>query len=486
MLFVTIVGLYTSRIVLDTLGFENYGIYTLVGGIIVFFSFINNALLTSTQRSISYELGKENPNIKPIFSECFRLHAILSLIILLLAETIGLWVVNCFLNIPESKMAVANWVYQFSVFCAILSILRCPLNAVLIAYERMSLYAYIGVLETALKLVVAYCIVIIPNDKLFSYALLTFISTLIIFIINTIYTLKKIPEVRFVKSEAKHSKNILGFTKWTIFGSIANVCIEQGLNLLINFFYGITVNAAIGIANQVNTHISAFVNNFQVAFNPQLTKNEASKNRSRQYSLIFKSAKFSYFIMLFIAAPIILNLDYLLKIWLVNYPPETTNICIFIIIGVLIETLSGPLWVSIFATGKIKTYQIVISLILLLNIPVSLVLGKMGLPPYTIYAARASIYILAISCRLTFLRKLINLNIYEFIRKVIYPTLAVSAIIVTLIVLKYMYISNTTFTSFVIESLLLVFVEIVVIGAIGLNNNERKFIFNIIKSKLKI
>ena len=485
MLFVTIVGLYTSRVVLDTLGVENYGIYTLVGGIIVFFSFINNSLLTSTQRFISYELGKESPNIKPIFSECFRLHAILSLIILILAETIGLWVVNSILNIPEDKMTATNWVYQFSVFCTILSILRCPLNAVLIAYERMSLYAYIGIIETVLKLLVAYCIVIIPYDKLSSYALLTFISTVIILTINTVYTFKNVPEIGFVKSETKYSKNILGFTKWTIFGSIANVSIEQGLNLLINFFYGITVNAAIGIANQVNTHISAFVNNFQVAFNPQLTKNEASKNRNRQYSLIFKSSKFSYFIMLFIATPIILNLDYLLKIWLVDYPQETTSICIFIITGVLIETLSGPLWVSIFATGKIKTYQIVISLILLLNIPASLIIGKLGIPPFAIYAVRASIYILALSCRLLFLHKLIDLNIIDFIKNVIIPTVAVSVIITTLIIMKYIYIHDTTFLSFIIESLFIVFAEIIVIGIIGLNSNERKFIFNIIKSKLK-
>lgn len=486
MLFTMLIGLYTSRIILQVLGVEDYGIYNIVGGVVVFFTFINNSLLNGTQRFLSYELGKENPNIKEVFSSCFRLHLTLSIIFLIVAETFGLWFVNTQLIIPESRLYAANWVYQFSVITCVTNIIRCPLNATLIAYERMGIYAYIGIIEAILKLFIAYLLFISPIDKLISYSILTFTAMLIVLIINTVYTLKRLPEISLVKiTNKKTIKDITNFSKWTIFGSLANVCMEQGLSIIINLFYGVVGNAAVGVANQVNSHISGFVSNFQVALNPQLTKNEAINNRENQYRLIYKSAKFSYFIMLFLAVPIILNLDYILYIWLGNYPPHTTSICMFIIFGVLIETLSGPLWVSIFATGKIKTYQITISIILLMNIPLAYIAGKIGLPPAGIYAARASLFIVALSTRLIFLKKLINLKFTNFLLNVISPITIVSLPILAIILAKYIYLPNTNSILFIIESIVIIFIEIIVIGWMGLNKSERTFISNIILKKIK-
>ena len=470
------IGLYTSRIVLQVLGIENYGIYNLVGGVVILFTFINNSLLSGTQRFLSYELGKENPNIKEVFSSCFRLHLILAFIFLIIAETIGLWFVNTKLIIPEGRLYAANWVYQFSVITCVINIIRCPLNATLIAYERMGIYAYIGIIEAILKLITVYLLFIIHIDKLISYSILTFIAMLIVLIINTVYTLKRLPEISLVKVQNKKiMNNIVNFSKWAIFGSLANVGMEQGLSIIINFFYGVIGNAAVGVANQVNSHISGFVSNFQVALNPQLTKNEASNDRERQYMLIYKSAKFSYFIMLFLAAPIILNLDYILHIWLGNYPPHTTSICMFIIIGVLIETLSGPLWVSIFATGKIRAYQITISIILLMNIPLAFIVGKIGLPPAGVYAVRASLFILALSTRLIFLRKLIDLKLINFLKNVIHPVIIVSLPLFVIIFAKYQFLPNTNFLLFTVESILIILFEINCLDILN-NSLDVKFI----------
>lgn len=486
MLLTMAIGLYTSRIVLQVLGAENYGIYTLVGGVVILFTFINNSLLSGTQRFLSYELGKEEPNIKEVFSSCFRLHLTLSVILLLIAETVGLWFVNTQLVIPEGRLYAANWVYQFSVITCVINIVRCPLNAALISYERMGIYAYIGILEAVLKLAVAYLLYVSPVDKLISYAILMFVSMFIVLVVNTIYTLKKLPEIKLVKvPDNKIMKDVVNFSKWTIFGSLANVGMEQGLSIIVNFFYGVIGNAAVGVANLVNSHIVGFVNNFQVALNPQLTKNEAGKDRERQYSLIHKSAKFSFLIMLFLAVPIVLNLDYILHIWLGEYPPHTTSICMFVILGVLIETLSGPLWVSIFATGKIRTYQIVISLVLLMNVPLAYIVGKLGLPPAAVYVIRASIFVVALTVRLMYLKRLINLSILQFAKKVVYPITLVSLPLFALIFAKYQYLPNTNFISFMIESAAIVLVEIGLIGWLGLNKSERTFISKTILKKIK-
>lgn len=486
MLLTMAIGLFTSRIVLQELGIENYGIYDLVGGIVIFFTFINNSLLNGTQRFLSYELGKEEPNVTDVFSSCFRLHLTLSIIFLIIAETAGIWFINTQLVIPTERLYAANWVYQFSIITCVISIIRCPLNAALISYERMGVFAYIGIIEALLKLAVAYMLFISPIDKLITYAILTFISMLIVLTINTVYTLKKLPEISFKKKTNKTlMKDVINFSKWSIFGSLANVCKEQGLSIIVNIFYGVAGNAAVGVANQVNSHISGFVNNFQVALNPQLTKNEANNDRQRQYNLIYKSAKFSYFIMLFLAVPIVLNLDYLLYLWLGNYPPHTTSICLFIILGVLIETLSGPLWVSIFATGNIKTYQLVISSILLLNIPLAYIVGKMGLHPAYVFAARSAIFIFALIVRLVFLKKMINLKVTEFVKNVIIPITIVSIPLFAIIFAKYNFMPETTFLSFLIESFVVIIIETVLIALLGLSKSERGFISRTILKKFK-
>lgn len=486
MLVTMAIGLYTSRVVLATLGVEDYGIYNVVGGVVVLFTFISNAMASSTQRYLSFELGKENGDVAKVFSACFNIHLVLAVIVLLLSETIGLWFLNAKMNFPEGRMTAVNWCYQLSVLACIAGIIRVPHNAVIIAYERMSFFAYMGILEVVLKLLIVYALLISDIDKLVLYSVLMLVVTLIPNALYWIYCSKKIEDIRFKKIEDKEFyKELLSFSGWAFFGSVANVGLQQGINIIINLFYGVALNAAVGVANQVNSHVTSFVGGFQQALNPQLTKSEAGGDKERQFSLICRSAKFSYMIMLFLAFPIMLNLDYILTIWLGSYPAHTVGICNAIIIGALIETFSGPLWVTIFATGKIKSYQIFISILLLLNIPLSYVGGRMGMQPETMYIIRNVIYVFALSTRLFFLKRLIDFNVMGFARYAILPMFVVSTILFSAFILPANMRIADGFVKFIFVSLAAVIVESILLWTIGMNKSERSYLSEMILKKIK-
>lgn len=487
MLFVLGVTLFTSRIVLHTLGIEDFGIYNIVGGVVVLFSFINNAMSTGTQRHISYELGKKNGNIKEVFSNCLVIHVHIALFIILLAETIGLWFLNTQMNFPEHRMNAVNWVYQLSILGCAFNIIRIPYQASIIAYERMSFYAYIGILETVFKLLIVYALIVFSFDKLILYAFLTLLVISLTTYCFYFFCKKNFKQIRYDSScSKKRYKSLLSFSGWTMFGSIANAGIQQGINIIINIFYGVTLNAAIGIATQVNSAVTQFVGGFQQALNPQLVKSQAEKDSNRQYSLIQKSSKLSYYIMMVIALPIIINLDYILKLWLGEYPNHTASICSLIIIGALIECLSGPLWVSIFATGKIKTYQIVISSILLLNIPLSYFGGLLNMKPEVIFIIRNTTFACGFIIRLLFLRKIIRLNCIDFAKEVILPVAKVSFFTFVPLYLLFKWAATaTSLLQLILQSAFIIGYELLIIASIGLKKEERIYIYNIVKQKIK-
>lgn len=486
MLLTMAIGLYTSRVVLATLGVDDYGTYNVVGGVVVLFTFISNAMASSTQRYLSFELGKKEGDVAKVFSACFNIHILLSIVVFVLSETIGLWFLNAKMNFPEGRLIAANWCYQLSIFACIAGIIRVPHNAVIIAYERMSFFAYMGIVEAVLKLLIVYALLISDIDKLILYSVLMLIVTVISNVLYWIYCSRNIAEISFKKvDDKKFYKELLSFSGWTFFGSVANVGLQQGINIIINLFYGVALNAAVGVANQVNSHIISFVAGFQQALNPQLTKSEAGGDKERQFSLICRSAKFSYMIMLFLAFPILLNLDYILTIWLGSYPAHTVGICNAIIIGALIETFSGPLWVTIFATGKIKTYQIVISTLLLLNIPFSYIGGRMGMQPETMYIIRNVIYVFALSTRLYFLKRLINFNVMGFVKYAVCPMFVVSVILFSAFMLPANFRIADGFTKFVYISLAAVIVESVLLWTIGMNKSERSYLSKMILKKIK-
>lgn len=486
MFILMLISFYTSRVILQTLGETDFGTYNIVGGTVVLFTIITGALSSGTQRHISYELGKKDGNVSKVFSACFRVHVCFALLIVILAETIGVWFVNTQLNLPDGRMDAANWVFQYSVITCAVSIIRVPYSANIVAHERMSFYAVQGILEGVLKLIIVFCLTLAEFDKLIFYAFLQSLVVLLISVINIIYCKFSFNDIRIVsvKDRALYRK-IISFSNWTIFGSIANVARSQGINIILNIFYGVSINAALGIAAQITGATNQFVSGFQQAFNPQITKLEASKDNATQTTLIFRTSKFSFLILLFVAAPILLNLEFILSFWLGKYPSHTEGLCLWIITATLIDALSGPLWMCIFATGKIKAYQIVISCVILLNLPFTYFCGIMGWNPELAFALQAFVNAMAVITRLLFLKKLICLNIYTYTKKVLFPILIVTSLIGgSIFMIKNLSHTTDNFMTFIIQSTTLIIIEVITILYIGLSKHERCTIYAKVSSKL--
>lgn len=483
MLLTMVVSLFTSRIVLQTLGEQDFGTYSIVGGVVVMFTFISSAMSTGTQRHLSYELGKVNGDVPTIFSACLKIHIYLGLVIFLLAESIGLWFVNKQMNLPDDRMNIVNWIYQFSILNCVISVIQVPFTAAIISHERMSFYAYLSIVDVCMKLGVVYLLTILPIDKLLLYGILLSVVFIITFTCYVVYCYI-ILKIRIVKvKDTSVFKKLLSFSGWALFGSFANIGYQQGVNVLINIFFGVSLNAAVGIANQVNGAVMHFVNGFQQALNPQLVQAEAAKDRLRQTDLICKSSRFSFLIMACISFPLIINLDYILALWLGDYPNYTYEICQIIMLGALIETLSGPLWVTIFAIGKIKIYQIVISIILLCNLPLSYIGAKMGMPPYGMYFIRIVLFLVALVTRLVFLSKYIKFDSMLFIRKVILPLLFISLCMFGVyLISKYYNFSAISFQQLILQTIGYLIFILVLSFVFGLSNNERKLLINKLKS----
>lgn len=487
MLLVMVVTLYTSRVVLCILGIENYGIYNVVAGVVVLFAFVNQAMATATQRYFSFELGKsEKSDISKIFSISLRIHFAIAGIVLILAETVGLWFLNSKMNFPKEAMYSVNWIYQLSIAACLLNILKVPYNGLVISYEKMSFFALNSIVESVFKLLIVFLLAISPIDKLIFYSILTFLVTGLITVWYIIFCKRNFKEIRYQSTQSgKETIEIIKFSGWATLGSVANVGYQQGVNILLNIGYGVVVNAAVAIATQINAAISQFVGGFQQALNPQLIKSESSQNVIRQQSLIFRSAKFSFFIMLIIATPILVNMSYILNLWLGEYPSQTIQFSQLIIIGALIECLSGPLWITIFAKGNIRLYQIVISFILLLNLPFSYILTEIVYSPLNVFVIRIVLFIIALIVRLLFLRKLINLSIHDFTRKVILPIIYV---LIPLAIFSISWIKcigmSKSFIDLIWQSSVLAISNIIMISLVGLTEEEKHFIFGMIQSHI--
>jgi O-antigen/teichoic acid export membrane protein len=482
MLLLLVISLYTSRIILQTLGVEDYGIYNIVGGVVVLFTFINGALSTSTQRHLSFELGKEHGDVNKMFSACLNIHVVIGIVILILSETVGLWFVNSKLNIPYDRMAIANIVYQASILTCVVSIIQTPLSSAVIAYERMAFYAYYGIMEALLKLLSVFLLIYLPYDKLGTYAILQLALAIIMLASMAIYVFKNIG-IGIVKVKDKQLyKFLLSFSSWTIFGSFATLMEGQGLNILLNIFYGVAVNAAVGIAMQVQGALTRFVSGFQQALNPQLIMSESGADRTRQFDLIFKSSKFSFLIMYALALPICANLDYILDLWLDVVPKFTKQICILTITSQMIDCMAGPLYTTIFAIGKIKTYQLVVWLLRFCTIFIGWGLCKIGISPYIVYITPCFTALCLLIYRFIFLHREIGISGLAFLNKVLNPIIGVILItIIPLVLYKSLYLQTTNIWSLILETLVLLCLEMVAIYFVGFDKDERLAVCRMIK-----
>ena len=359
------ISLFTARIVFNTLGVDNYGIYNLVGGIIVFFTFLNNGLASATRRFITADIAENNiERGRQTFNVCIQAHIVIAFIILFLAETVGLWIVNYVLNIPKDRMNAANWVYQLSVFSAILGIIQSPFGTVITAYEKMNIYAYFTIFDVLFRLLVIYTVQIINGDKLIIYALLIFGVGIVNMILYRIYTFRtfEVCHLKWVKNISQ-LKEVFKFMSWSIFGQAAVVGTNQGVSVLINIYHNVAVNAAMGVSSQITSIVNQFVSNFQVAFNPQIIKSYNREDYSFVNSLVIRSSKISSFLLIIFFVPLLFETSNVLQLWLGNYPKYAVEFCILTLCCIYIETICNPLWTVVYAQTNIKKYQINISTI---------------------------------------------------------------------------------------------------------------------------
>ena len=485
MLILMLVSLYTSRIILKILGVEDFGIYNVVGGVVVLFSFLNNALAGATQRFLNYEIGiGEGNKLKLVFSSSIFAHVLIIAGIILLSETIGLWFVSTQLNIPEERQSVVFWVYQLSIIVFCLNIIKAPYNAVLIAHEKMDFYAYFSIMEVLLKLGVVYLLLYIPYDKLITYSTLLVGVNLLVTLSYMYYSVRKFPysklSLNFDKSLVRQ---IFNFSMWSCYGNLSNVVSTHGLNFVLNAFFGVIANASMGIATQVTAAIGGFVGNFQTAVNPQLIKLYAAKNIKEMTSLIFYSSKMSFFLYFIMLSPVLLNMDYILHLWLGEVPQYASFFCQLMILDQLLFTMSGPLWVSAQASGIIKVYMLVVGTLNMISLPLAYVFMLMGYDAGMVLCAKIIMDIITYGYRIYYLKKNISMSIYEYMRLVAKPTMSV-----IIVCSPIFYV----FSNFQINSIsmlvvsVVVFVSLLVIASyyIGLTRKERIFCTQTIKNKL--
>lgn len=487
MLISMFIGFFTSRILLNQLGVVDFGVYNVVGSIIVLLGFLNSTLSLSTQRFINFELGNNNyQQLQKVYSSSIIIHCALAFVVFILAETVGLWFLNYHMNIPEERMVAANYVYQFSIFSAMLSLTMIPHTATIIAHEHMSQYATIGIIDVFLRFSVACMLYIIQTDKLIVYALAMFLVVLANYLTYYIYCKKKFPECSFIVSKDKQLyQEMLSFSGWNIFSSISMILNGQVVSIILNVFFGPIVNAARGISTQVNGAIGGFVQNFQIAVNPRIIQTFAANEIQIFYRLINQSAKFSFFLLLIFVVPVWINIDDILQLWLGTVPEHTADFCRIVFIVSLINTFSLPLATAANATGNIKVFQLACGVLEILNIPFSYLLLKLGNPPVAVYFVQLAITISTLLVRLIVLRKLVSLNISQFLTKIVSRCLFVA-------ILSFLTMMITTFinTESILGLLCSIFISLsltaLFIMLLGLNREEKAIAINLIKNKLHI
>ena len=434
MLFTMGISLFTSRVVLQTIGVEDYGISSVVGGVISMFTFINSAMVSSTQRYLNFELVRDDANqLRSVFSTSLQIHALIALAIIVLSETVGLWFLNEKLVIPEARMTAAMWVYQCSILSCAVSIMSTPYNAVIVAHEKMSAFAYISILDVSLKLLVVYLLVVLPFDKLIILSILTLLVQLFIRYIYTLYCHRHFPESYFqFRFNKTLFKEMFGFAGWSFWGNLAAILYTQGLNMMLNIFFGPIVNAARGIAVQVQSAVQQFVGGFQTALNPQITKNYASNNLPQMHSLMFRSARFSFLLLFFLSLPVLMETNFILTLWLKTVPDDAVVFTQIMICISLIYTTANPCVIANQATGKVKIYQMVVGGILLLILPISYIVLKLGAPAYSVFIVHFCIESVAQFSRMYMLRNLIHLPLWQYMKNIYIPIISTVAIAIIL------------------------------------------------------
>lgn len=402
MFVILLVSLYTTRIVFNVLGVQDYGIYNVVGGIIVFFTFINSSLAGATQRYITAELAEGTEDTqRDVFSASIISHLLIGLIIVFMGETIGLWFLNTIMNIPEDRMAAANIVYQLSIFSTFISVLQAPYNATIMAHEKMSVYALFSIFDVLFKLMVAFLIKTIDGDKLIIYASLIFVVGVINILIYRTYCHRAFSMCRFKKNKDRQIfKGLFSYTGWALFGTATYVGTNQGVTMLVNYYNGVIINAAMGVSNQIVSVVSQFVTNFQVAFRPQIVKNYVTRDEMELSKLTILASRISSYLILILLVPICLEIKDFLGIWLGEYPKYAVEFCVLTLVCIYFESICGPLITLITSDKNIRKYQLTVSLIYVTNIFFCWIALSNDVVPYMVIAIRLVVDLALVASRL--------------------------------------------------------------------------------------
>lgn len=476
MIFIMAVTLYTSRVVLRVLGVEDFGIFNVVAGVVAMFGFLNSSMSATTQRFISFSLGRGDDNLNKVFSTCVLTHALIALGVLVLVESVGLWFLYNKMIIPEVRMDAAFWVFQFSALSTVVTVMSIPFNADIIAHEKMSAFAYISIVEVCLKLLIVFLLDVGNIDKLVLYGFLLLLVQCGIFLTYMGYCLRHFKESRFrFVYEKKLFSEVFSFAGWNLWGYLASILYTQGLNILLNVFFGPVVNAARGLANQVDGAIRLFASNFQMAINPQIVKTYAAKDLESMHKLVFRSSKFSFFLLLALSLPVMIEAPVILRLWLSTVPDWTASFLRLMLVVVIVDSVANPLMTSAAATGRIKLYQSVLGGIQLLIVPVAYVVLRMGGEPNSVFVVHVCICLIAFAVRLFIVRGMIGLSIKKYLMEVCVKSGVVTVVATVLPLTLYFSMTNSLLSAIVV-----VFVSLGSVAvsayAIGLTKSERVFV----------
>ncbi len=422
-----IVALYTSRVVLNALGVEDFGIWGVLGGIVAMFGFINQSLSSSIFRYLTYSIGTGDVDrLNRTYNASIIVHIGLAFVIFLLCETIGQWFLAEKLVVPDGKREMANVVFHIVVFNSAISLLSVPFNSVIIAYERMNVYAYLAIMDTFFKLIIAAVVYYVHENKLVWYAVMMLAITILMLLFYYTYVRVNFRNLHLQRvRDSQLFRSLLGFSGWSLFGNLAYVGYTQGLNMLLNVFFGPVVNAARSISLQIEQTVRTFVVNFQTAINPQIIKNYAQEDFEQMHLLMFRSSKFSVFLLFLFALPIMLETDIILSLWLGQVPQHTSSFVRIMFLVIALETMSNSIMTGVVATGNIKKYQIIVGLILLSIVPVSYIVLYFGAPAESVFIVYLVVEIFAVAARLFIAHNLVFLPLGRFLSDVAFRSLAV-------------------------------------------------------------
>ena len=485
MLVLMLVGLYTSRVVLGALGENDFGVYNVVGGVVSMFTIISGALNSAVSRFITFEMGKgADAQLNKVYSTAVTIQLILAAVVLLLAEPLGLWFIDNKMTIDPSRIPAARWVLHFSLLAFVINLMSVPQMASITAHEHMSAYAYIGILDGLLRLGVAFLILHSPIDRLIYYAALMAGVVLIVRLAYGLYCRLHFEECRYRPVfDRPLIKEMFSFAGWNFIGVTSGVLRDHGGNILVNLFSGPAVNAARGVAVQLNGAVQGFVTNFMTAVNPQITKSYAAGEKEYMFSLVRRSSRMSFFLLFLIALPVIFNADYLLSIWLKEVPEHSSLFVQLFLIFALSESLSNPMITAMLATGNIRNYQLVVGGIQLLNLPVSYVCLRMGAIPEVTVIVAIIISQICMWARLLMLSKATGFPVLPFLEEVYFSVLfkVVCGSLVVPLILEAA--KPAGFVGFLISASVCVLWSMLVIMTLGLQSDERKWLVNKIKEK---